>query len=176
MNKKGAYSDLFIFIIMAFVLVLVSGIYIFISNMTVSALHTSMDDMVLAPNINSSVLIDDTMGAVANSFQVLYWGSVMIIIGMIISIFIGSYLVTTKPIFFIPYIFIVIIAVIVSVGISNAYEQIVLTPILESTFVGFVGANFIMSKFPIWVTIIGFVGGIIMFSRLGSKEEQMYYG
>jgi hypothetical protein len=115
------------------------------------------------------------MGKVNSAFGSLYWISIFIIIGMILSIFIGSYLVTTKPIFFIPYIFIIIIAVVISVGISNAYEQIALNPILASTFDDFVGANFIMSKLPIWTAIIGFIGAIIMFSMLGSKEETMYY-
>jgi hypothetical protein len=95
---------------------------------------------------------------------------------MVLSIFMGSYLVTTKPIFFIPYIFIVIIAVIVAVGLSNAYEQVIQDPTLASTFAGFVGANFIMAQLPIWITIIGFVGGIIMFVRMGSREQQIYGG
>jgi hypothetical protein len=95
---------------------------------------------------------------------------------MVISIFIGSYLVTTKPIFFIPYIFIVIIAVIVSVGISNAYEMVINDPTMAETFAGFVGANFIMLKLPIWIAVIGIVGGIIMFVRMGSKENDLYGG
>lgn len=175
-NKKGAFSDLFIFMIVAFVLIVVSGIFIFIASTTKTQLHEAMDDMPNKAGVNMSETIDATMGVVDTTFKSLYWISIFLIIGMVISIFIGSYLVTTKPIFFIPYIFIVIIAVIVSVGISNAYESIVAEPTLQSTFVEFVGANFIMSKLPIWIAVIGFIGAIIMFSRLGSKEEQMYYG
>jgi hypothetical protein len=29
-----------------------------------------------------------------------------------------------------------------------------------------------MLKLPIWITVIGFVGGIIMFVRMGSKDNQ----
>ena len=174
--KKGAFSDLFIFMIMSFALLVISGVFIYIGSTTKIQLHATMDDMSLDGSVNVSEVIDDTMGAVDSSFQSLYWISVFIMVGMILSILIGSYLVTTKPIFFIPYIFVVIIAVIVSVGISNAYESIATTPELASIFANFIGANFIMSKLPIWVTVIGFLGGIIMFSRLGSKEEQTYYG
>jgi len=83
-------------------------------------------------------------------------------------------LVTTKPVFFIPYIFIVIIAIIVSVPLSNAYETLSNNAELSSTFTGFTASNFIMLNLPIWITIIGFTGGIIMFARMGRKEEYQY--
>ena len=82
----------------------------------------------------------------------------------------GSYLLTTKPIFFIPYIFVVIIAIIVSVPLANSYETLMNDPTLASTFAGFTGSNWIMLNLPIWITIIGITGGIIMFSRLGKNE------
>ena len=65
-------------------------------------------------------------------------------------------------------------AVIIGAGISNAYEQVILDPTLASTFVGFVGANFIMLNLPTWIAVIGIIGGIIMFVRMGSKENEMY--
>ena len=96
------------------------------------------------------------------------------IVGMMIAIFMGSYLVTTRPIYFVPYIFIVIIAILVSTGISNAYQTIAQTPELASTFAGFVGSNFIMYYLPLWMAVIGFVGGIIMFVRMKSQEVSQY--
>jgi len=83
-------------------------------------------------------------------------------------------LVNTKPIFFIPYLFIVIIAVVVSVPMSNAYETLMLNPSLTSTFATFQGSNWIMLNLPMWITIIGLTGAIIMFSRMGRKEENPY--
>jgi len=47
-------------------------------------------------------------------------------------------------------------------------------PTLSSTFTGFTGANWIMLNLPVWITIIGITGGIIMFSRMGRKEETIY--
>jgi hypothetical protein len=96
---------------------------------------------------------------------------------MMISILIGSFLVTTRPVFFLPYIFIVIIAIIVAVGLSQAYDQVKENSELSSTFDRFGGANFMLSNLPVIITIVGFTGGIIMFVRLGSKEnEGGYYG
>jgi len=46
---------------------------------------------------------------------------------------------------------------------------------LSGTFTSFSGASWIMLNLPVWITIIGMVGGIIMFSRMGKKEEQYGY-
>ena len=177
-GKRGGFTDLFIFIIVGFIIVVVSGIFIFVVSTTNDKLHEEMDGMDLHDTIgnNASQVITNTMGATQSSFNALYWISIFLIVGMIIAIFIGSYLVTTKPIFFIPYIFITIIAIIVSVPISNAYETLVNNPTMASTYAGFTGANWIMLNLPVWVTIVGFAGAIIMFARMGRKEEQYYYG
>lgn len=171
MNRKGGFTDLFVFMIIAFVLVLFTGVFIYITNTATDEMRDHIGDMELS-SVNASVVLEDTLGSAVQSFDALYWITAFLIFGMIIAIFIGSYMVTTKPIFFIPYIFIVIIAVIVAVAISNAYELIASDPTLASTFAGFVGANWILVKLPIVVSIVGITGGIIMFVRMGKREEQ----
>lgn len=175
MNKKGGMTDLFLFMIFAIVIIFICVIFIYLGGRVTTQVHEKMDNMTFGnEDVNyTRQVIDDSIGKVNQAYQSLYWISVFLIVGMVLSIFIGSYLVTTKPIFFVPYAFIVIIAIIISVGLSNAYEQVMLDPTLAPTFAGFVGANFIMLKLPIWVTVIGIVGGIIMFIRMGSKENQM---
>ena len=178
-NKKGGFTDLFLFIVFALVIVFISVIMIYVGNQAKDQLQSTLGEM---PDLhdteghNASQVIDNTVGATVNSFQALHWIAVFLMVGMVLSIFIGSYLVTTKPIFFIPYLFIVIIAVIVSVPIANSYETILNEATLSSTFAGFTGANWIMLNLPIWITIVGIVGGIIMFSRMGRREERGYYG
>jgi len=164
-------TDIFLFMIIALVIVFTCGIFIYFGGITLAEVHEKMDSMdVGGSNQNVTDVINDTLGKVNEAYQSLYWISVMLIIGMIISIFIGSYLVTTKPIFFVPYAFITVIAVIISTGISNAYETVIADPTLAGTFAGFVGANFIMLQLPIWIAVIGIVGGIIMFVRMGSRD------
>lgn len=177
MNKIGGFTDLFLFMVVTIIIVLISGLFIYLGGKVELELSNQMDNQMYG-NTNGTEIVNDTIGKVATTYHALYWISMFLIVGMVISIFIGSYLVTTKPVFFIPYIFIVIIAIVVSVGLSTAYESIIAEPLLSSTFDGFVGANFILSKLPIWVTIIGFTGGIIMFARMGSRDESMggYYG
>ncbi len=175
-NKRGSYADLFLFMILAVCIVFISVVMIMITNKANVKFHEEFDDEMFGDQ-NGTDLVNNTLGKVSNSYDALYWISVMLIVGMMLSILIGSFLVTTRPVFFIPYIFILIVAIIVSVGISNAYGEVRDNPELSTTFDRFVGANFIMDKLPIWITVIGFAGAIIMFSRLGSKEnEGGYYG
>lgn len=176
-NKRGGFTDLFIFMIFAIVIVLVSVVMIYIGNETESQLQDTlgkMDNLKDTEGNNASQVITNTIGVTNLSFQALQWISVLLIGGMIISIFIGSYLVTTKPVFFVPYLFITIIAIVVSVPIANTYETLMNNETLSSTFSGFMGANWIMLNLPIWITIVGITGGIIMFSRMG-KSEEVYY-
>lgn len=173
-QRRGGFTDLFIFMIFAFVIVLISVVMVYIGIQTEDQLQDSLGKMDLKDNSgnNASVVIDNTIGVTNTTFKALYWITVFLIVGMIISIFIGSYLVTTKPIFFIPYLFITIIAIIVSIPMANTYEKLMNNETLSGTFSSFVGANWIMLNLPIWMTIIGFTGAIIMFSRLGKGEER----
>lgn len=175
MNKKGGMTDLFIFMIFAFAILLISGIFIYLGGNITGQVHDKMDAMQFG-DANTTQVIDQTLGKVDQAYQSLYWIGVFLMVGMVISIFIGSYLVTTKPIFFVPYLFIVIIAIIIAVGLSNAYETVIADPTLASTFAGFTGSNFIMLNLPMWIAVIGIVGGIIMFARMGSKENDIYGG
>jgi hypothetical protein len=176
-NKKGGFSDLFIFMIFALIIVLISVLWIYLGMRAETQLQATLGQMegLGDGNNNASVVISNTIGKTNATFSALRWISVFLIAGMILSIFIGSYLVTTKPIFFIPYLFIVIIAIIVSVPISNVYETLQTDATLGSTFQTFTGANWIMLNLPIWISIIGIAGGIIMFARMGKKEEVQYY-
>ena len=177
MNKRGQFTDLFLFMVVAVIVLFISGLFIYMGIKTQDQLDISMAGMTTGDGTNYTTIVGDTFGNVNVSYSSLYWISILLIVGMMFSIFFGSYMVTTRPIYFVPYIFIVIIAIFVSVGISNAYQEVIAQPDLASTFAGFIGSNFIMFNLPIWITVIGFVGGIIMFVRMKSQEVNAYgYG
>lgn len=173
MSKRAGFTDIFLFIIFSFIIVVVLGILIYTFNTAETQLQETIGKMDLgdAQGNNASQVITNTIGSANISFTALYWLSVFIIFGMIIGIFIGSYMVTTKPIFFIPYIFIWIIAIVVSVPMSNAYGTLSADPLLASTYSNFIGSNFILNNLPMIVAIVGIVGAIIMFTRMGRREE-----
>jgi len=172
-NKKGGFSDLFLLIIFSLVIIVASVLFLFMTGEAKTEIHNTLGQMDLhdTEGNNASEVIDNTIGDAEQSFKSLQWITVLLIVGMILSIFIGSYLVTTKPIFLVPYLFLVIIAVFVSVPISNTYETLLENATLQSTFAEFSGASWIMLNLPMWISIIGIIGGIIMFSRMGTEQE-----
>jgi len=46
---------------------------------------------------------------------------------------------------------------------------------ITSTFATMGAINWFTLKLPVIISIVGFIGGLIMFSRLGKREE-VYYG
>lgn len=174
MNKQGGFVDLFVFIVVTFVISIIVVVFIFIGNTTTDQLHESMNNMDLVGDgtNNVSVVIDNTIGKVNSAYLILRWASILIFFAMILGIFIGSYMVTTKPVFFVPYIFIIIIAIVVSTVMANAYDELMQESTLQATFLLTPAINWFVLTLPITVTIVGFAGALIMFSRLGKGGIQ----
>lgn len=175
-NKKGGMFDLILAIALSFILLVCLIVFMFAQN--------QIDEKMveLAPTIqksfsnqtNVSQIIDNSVGKTTDSFKSFKWISVTLIFGFFMSILVSSFLVKTHPAFFVGYIFIVIISIIISVYVSNSYEQIMNVPLLADTILtGFFGASWIFLNLPIWVTIIGFVAGILMYINI---DVGGYYG
>ena len=92
-DKRGGFTDLFIFMIVAFVLVLFSGVFIYITTNVYEELDEKFKTMDLAGdgNNNASVVLQNTLGSANQSFSALYWISIFLIFGMIIAIFQSSF-------------------------------------------------------------------------------------
>jgi len=164
-NKKGAMTDLILFMALAFIIVMFSVIMFFVATRTYDSLmgKSAVIQKALGDDGNATEIINSTFGQVPNAYQSLKWITVILIFGLALSILISSFLVRTNPIFFVPYTIILVISIIISVPISNTYETIYQNPILAESFSGFWGATWIFLNLPIWVTVIGLIAGVLMF-------------
>jgi hypothetical protein len=179
MNKRGGFTDMFVFIIIAFVLMVGLGIMIYAGTTAYTEIRSNLIEQEdLFEGQNATEVVEETLGQVPASYYVLYWGAIVLLVAMVISIFIGSYLVTTRPLFFVPYMIGVTIAIILSAVMSNVYEELIADPTLASTFANFVGANFFMGFLPIIVAVVGVIGGFIMFSSfaIGGRGQEVFVG
>lgn len=166
MNKRGnLFTDIILFMFIAFFLVVFAGVMIFVSSTTYTAVLNESDVIqnAVGDGHNATTIITGTLGAVNLAYGTLHWTVVAIIFSMVISILITSFLVRTNPVFFIPYLFILIIDVIVSVPISNTYEIMYSNPVIASGFTGLTGASWIILYLPVWVTVVGLLAGVLMF-------------
>lgn len=173
MNNRG-FAAIFIVIILAIVIAFISGVFIYMTSTINSELKTQfqkIDDTGERP-VNYTKTLDDTLGKTAASITALRWISGFLILGLIFAMFIGSYLVTIRPVFFVFYVFIMIIAVVLSAQISNAYERVIADPTLAATFATMPIQNFIIGNFVMFVLFVGFIGGIIMFINMQRGFER----
>jgi len=168
-NKKGSILDLFIWMVVAFVIVLFFGIWIY----GYGILSDTMSNMNLVINIsntgyglgvNVSATSDQTLGVV-NSVQknALHSLAFIMIVMMGLTIFLTNFLVKSHPAFFIVYVIVVIAAIICSVYISNQYESLMSNEVLGETLSEFTGASFIMLSLPLWVAVIGIFAAMFLF-------------
>jgi len=171
-NKKGSLVDLFLFLSITFVLAIFSVSMYFVANKTNQALHDNSPALqkALGNSGNATEIISSTFGQVSVAYSSLKWITFMLIIGYALSILITSFLVKTNPIFFVPYIFIVVIAVFISAPLSNSYETIYQNPILAESFSGFFGQNWIFLHLPTWIAVIGIFAGILMFINVARNQ------
>jgi len=88
------------------------------------------------------------------------------IFAMGLSILITNFLVKSNPAFFIIYLFVVIVAIIASVYLSNQYETFMTNEIIGTSLSEFTGASFIMLNLPLWTTVIGVFGMIFLFAGI----------
>jgi len=74
-DKRGGFTDLFIFMIFAFVIVLISVVMVYIGVTTENQLQESLGKMDLhdTQGNNASQVITNTMGVTNTTFTALYW-------------------------------------------------------------------------------------------------------
>jgi len=171
MNNQG-FGAIFLVIILAVTIAFISGVFLYMTQTINSELKTQFKEIDAKGErpINYTQTLDNTLGKTTNHITALRWISGFLILGLIIAIIFGCYLVTISPMFFVFYILIMIMATILSAEISNAYQIIIADPTLSATFATMPIQNFILNNFVLFIVIIGFVGAIIMFVNMKKRE------
>ncbi len=174
-DKRGYnIGTLFVFMAVAFIFAISLIIIIFfVNNLAESfrpiaqSLNTSQVDAVDAYN--------KTIGMLPAGYSVMRWASFAIIFAMILSIFISAALANNHPVVFVPFVLVAIVAIVFSVGISNAYEKIMQDPILAPTFAQYAEMNWLFLNLPMIIIIMGVVGAALIAINI-FREPGGYYG
>ncbi len=166
MNKKGqGITQLFILIAISMVLILFFSVWIFGFN----TLTNAMEDIELpaSTGINFTDITKDTLSHVNSGMAFLRIIAVLMIFGFSLSIIITSFVDKVHPgLGFVVHLFVTAIAVVFAVQVSNAYEALLTNNVLGETLQSFTGGTFIMLNLPVWVTVIGFIGIILLMSGI----------
>jgi len=160
--------DLFVFMIIGLAISIICVIMYFVADTTNNRLIEEGEKLTenFDNGVNVSSIAEESVGGVVNSYEYLKWITGLLLIAFALSIVISSFMVRTEPVFFVAYLLIYIVAIIVSVPISNTYETIYENPSISASFEGFYAQTWIFLNLPIWIITIGGIAGLFMVVNL----------
>ena len=129
------------------------------------AINNSIDKMLNITQINGTSETVDAFESTKTLTNRLDYIVLAVFIGLILALIISSWFIGGNPIFMFIYALIVIIGVILSAVLANAWETYSTTPALASTITSFPITNHLLSYLPIYAAVIGFIGIVVMFAK-----------
>ena len=172
LGKKGQFEIfmLFKFMIVAFLAVVLFAGLIWVSGLLNNTFHqvgiTNEANAGQPGYVNMTKASDDTFGQMNSSIQALRLVAICMIFAEILGTVVVASFGRKHPALFIAYIFIVVLAVIFSATISNAYETLLQAGIYDGTLSSFTGANWILLNLPAVVSVLGVISATFLFVNI----------
>jgi len=163
-NKKGSVIDMIIFIVFALVIVVFFSLWYYGFGL-VNNVFSGMTQTV-GNNVSISSIANDTVGNVYSGLSTLKILAWVLIVGMMLTIFVSNFLVKVHPVFFFVHFGMVVISIVCSVYVSNAYETLLTNTAFGGTMQSFTGGTFILLYLPYIVTVVGLMGMVFLMSGI----------
>lgn len=149
-------------VILAGVLVFVFGTAFFIMNFV---FNETVDDMLEVPVINASNATAGSIGGIRNTMGRLDYLVFGLFIGLVLALIISGWFVGGNPIFMFIYFIVVVLGVVFSTIMSNVWETMSQASVFGSTVAEFTITNNLLLNLPIYMSVIGFIGLVVMFAK-----------
>jgi hypothetical protein len=161
-DKRGAVMDIIVLAIVGFIAIVFLGVWVFAHGQMTDVL-TGIDE----GSLNISGISQDTIGQADLAYQNhMKWLGLAIIFGMVIGILVTNYLIRANPVFFVAYVVVTVGAIIISTYISNSYLELLQSSPMAAELINMGGASYILLHLPLWVTVVGFFGAILLFANI----------
>lgn len=157
MNKKGVISDAILFTIMLFV-VAIGLITVYVAYDEIDSALSAQDQI---PQEEK-----DRFSEGADSFQST-WDFVFLtaFIGVVVGVLVISYMLATQPVFYFVFMFVVVVLGALAGYIANAFDTIILDPVLGASALGFPIMSFIMSNYLIFIVVMVMLMLIVFYAK-----------
>ena len=149
-------------IIMAGILLFFFGLGFFVIHYVVGSV---VDQMVGIGEINQSNTTVSVLDGVKSFTNRLDYIVLAVFIGMILGIIITGWFIAGNAIFTLIYFIVVVIVVVASTIFANVWETISQASVFGATIANFPILNHLLSYFPIYISVIGVAGLIVMFAK-----------
>lgn len=164
-NKRGGAEEIFLIAAIPIIIIAFFGAWIFVNQTIETTLLSTPEQSDIKVNITEAT--EATFGNVNDGLAFLRLIAFTIFFGIVLSFFILNVFVKSHPFLYIVYVLVSMFATILSVYISNFYEQYILTmTTLGPTYQSFTIMNFVMLNLPIMIGVIGIFGAILLFINL----------
>jgi len=172
-NKKGNYGDVFIFVTMAFLIVLFFGLMYYGFGKVNNVLNTVQFSMGNGQGYNNFTnVVSATWGQVYSAYGQLSTFAYVLIFGMIFTILVSSWMVKSPPIFLIIYLIVAIGGIIVAAYLSNVYQGLLTNTDFGTTLQGFKGASYLLLNLPFIVAAVSFLSGLLSLIGLNRNKTE----
>lgn len=157
MSKRGVISDAILFTIMLFV-VSIGLLVVYVAYDEIDGALSANDQI---PQADKDRFSDGATGFPST------WDFVFltVFIGVIVGVLIISYLLATQPVFFFVFMFIVVVLGALSGYIANAFDSIILDPVLGASAANFPIMSFIMSNYLIFIVVMVMLMLIVFYAK-----------
>ena len=164
MNKRGDFTGV-IFLIVS---IAIFAIFLLIVGYIAPQISNELANQIgISDEINSS--LGATTSVAENTLPTLW---MILFGGMMLGLFATSYFIDTHPIFVPIFALLLIIAIVIAIPISNAYEELSDNAILSGAADHQGLIVFIMSNLPVVAFIVGLLSLIIAFAKAGGGGGQ----
>ena len=169
-DKRAKYTDVFVFIIMAFAITIFFGVMYYGFSQFNDVLTSVQFDI---GDTNFSTIVDQTWGQVFDAYDQLKTLAYVLIFGMMLTIFTSAYAVRKPPIFLVIWIITSLVAIIAAVYVSNAYQLLLLNADFGATLQSFAGSSYMILYLPGLSAVISLFAGLLSLIGLNrSKREE----
>lgn len=136
------------------------------------ALNEGFDAMLENEVINSSSQTFSSLQAAQDLTGRFDYIIFAIFIAMILGLIISGWFVGGHPIFMFAYFLLVLVGVILTAVFSNAWDTISTLSVFGTTIASFTITNNLLSYLPIYISVAGFLGLVVMFAKPYIAENQ----
>jgi len=165
MNKKSTARDVL------FIAVIIFGLAI-----SFFVIHYMMADtverMINIPAINqssSAVTALEGINVVTNRLDYVIFG---VFLALVLGLIITSWFIGGNPIFMFVYFIVIVVTVVISTVLANTWEMVSqMSTFGTATFNAFPLTNNLMLYLPIYISVIGFIGVVVMFAKPAIQGE-----
>lgn len=149
-------------VILVGVLVFVFGTAFFIMNFV---FNETVDDMLNIEVINQSEATAGSLEGIGNTLGRLDYLVFGLFIGLVLALIITAWFVGGNPIFMFIYFIVVVLGVVFSTIMSNVWETMSQASVFGSTVAEFSLTNNLILNLPVYMSVIGFIGLVVMFAK-----------